>query len=123
MLTRDEPLSDSIATKGLALRVTIDSSESLSDTLRVLGALYDVKIVVADEDATAVSTQPAGSGSASPSHEVRVRRAKEKLAAEPEATLNNGVIRSWALENGWVVSNRGRLPARVVAAYRDAHQL
>ena len=31
------------------------------------------------------------------------------------------LIRAWALEEGITVSDRGRLPAHVIAAYRDAH--
>ena len=30
-------------------------------------------------------------------------------------------IRAWALEEGITVGDRGRLPAHVIAAYRDAH--
>ena len=31
------------------------------------------------------------------------------------------LIRAWALEEGITVSDRGRLPAHVITAYRDAH--
>ena len=31
------------------------------------------------------------------------------------------VIRAWAREHGMVVSDRGRIPARVLEAYRSAH--
>ena len=104
------------------MKVTIDSNEPLSDALRVLGAMYDVKVVVAEDDMSAPA--PLAKGGPSPaSATVRVRRARKKLAAQPATTVNNVEVRSWALENGMTVSNRGRLPARVVAAYRDAHKL
>ena len=35
---------------------------------------------------------------------------------------NTGVIRDWAQAHGLKVSSRGRIPAEVAEAYRDAHQ-
>jgi hypothetical protein len=102
------------------VKVTIDSNESLSDALRVLGAMYDVTVTVA-EDETAAST-PVDSNPAPASRRVRGRKPKKGLAGKAKASVTNLEIRSWALENGMTVSNRGRLPAQVVAAYRDAHQ-
>ena len=104
------------------MKVTIDSNEPLSDALRVLGAMYDVTVVVA-EDAMSEPTSPARGGPTPASPKVGVRRARKKLAAQPATSVDNVEVRSWALENGMSVSNRGRLPARVVAAYRDAHQV
>jgi len=109
-------------TKGMAVKVTIDSNEPLSDALRVLGAMYDVTVVVAEHGKSS-PTSPARSGPSAASPKVGVRRARKKLAAQPATSVDNVEVRSWALENGITVSNRGRLPARVVAAYRDAHQL
>lgn len=34
---------------------------------------------------------------------------------------NSGAIRAWAQENGYEVSDRGRVPDTVVAAYHEAH--
>lgn len=34
---------------------------------------------------------------------------------------NTGEIRAWAAENGFEVSSRGRVPARVFEAYQAAH--
>jgi len=105
------------------VKVTIDSNELLSDALRVLGAMYDVTVVVAEQGKSS-PTSPAKGGSTTPaSPKVGVRRARKKLAAQPATSVDNVEVRSWALENGITVNNRGRLPARVVAAYRDAHQL
>jgi Lsr2 len=105
-----------------AVKVTIDSSEPLSDALRVLGAMYDATVVVA-EDGMSAPTPPAKGGLSPASPKARVGRARKNLAAQPATSVNNVEVRSWALENGITVSNRGRLPARVVAAFRDAHQL
>ena len=110
-------------TKGMAVKVTIDSNEPLSDALRVLGAMYDVTVVVAEHGKSSPTSPARGGGPSAASPKVRVRRARKKLAAQPATSVDNVEVRSWALENGITVSNRGRLPARVVAAYRDAHQL
>ncbi|MDF1487733.1 histone-like nucleoid-structuring protein Lsr2 [Tessaracoccus caeni] len=39
----------------------------------------------------------------------------------PVPAGNAAAIRSWASENGYEVSDRGRIPADVVAAYEAAH--
>lgn len=41
----------------------------------------------------------------------------KRPSRNPETTL----IRAWAVENGHTVSERGRVPADIVAAYRAAH--
>jgi hypothetical protein len=104
------------------VKVTIESNEPLSDALRVLGAMYDVTVVVA-EDGMMARTPPVKGGPTLSSPKANVRRARKKLAAQPATSVSNVEVRSWAQENGMTVSNRGRLPARVVAAYRDAHRL
>lgn len=104
------------------MKVTIDSNEPLSAALRVLGAMFDVTVVAA-EDAMSAPTPPAKGGPALASQSVRVRRARKRVAAQPATSVSNVEVRSWALENGMTVSNRGRLPTRVVAAYWDAHRL
>ena len=45
--------------------------------------------------------------------------AKSSLAAP--AAQDGGAIRSWAVENGFEVSSRGRIPRTVVEAFRAAH--
>jgi len=41
----------------------------------------------------------------------------KRPSRNPETTL----IRAWAAENGYTVSDRGRVPASVIEAYRAAH--
>ena len=41
--------------------------------------------------------------------------------ARADRTENTTVIRSWARENGHVVSERGRIPKAVMQAYQAAH--
>lgn len=51
-------------------------------------------------------------------------RAKQGTARRPAATAetreHNQAVRDWARTNGWPMSDRGRIPADVVAAYQDA---
>ena len=35
--------------------------------------------------------------------------------------LDLGAIRAWARENGYTVSDRGRVPESIIAAFNDAH--
>lgn len=120
--------------------LTLDSSEPLEDALRVVGALYGVKLVVAREDSESQrpveSTRPkrrtqrprTGRSSIRPG-EVATGDAVVGSAAgggNEDSTGSakeprNAEMRAWARENGMKVSGRGKLPASVIAAYRDAH--
>jgi hypothetical protein len=104
--------------KATAVKVTIDSSESLSDALRVVGAMYDVTLSVTDKAVSAPATATRRSP-ARAARKTRTSTTKKSTTAAPAA--GNVQIRSWAVANGMTVSDRGRLPGRVVAAYREAH--
>ncbi|MFD1967491.1 histone-like nucleoid-structuring protein Lsr2 [Pseudonocardia alni] len=47
------------------------------------------------------------------------RREAVAGAGSTEARRHNQAVRVWARENGYAVSERGRIPAEVVEAYRD----
>lgn len=49
------------------------------------------------------------------------RRTKRSRAATPSRSSNEeqGQIRAWARDNGYEVSDRGRIPTKVVDAYRN----
>jgi hypothetical protein len=132
----------------IALKLTLDSSEPLADAMRVLGALYGVTLVVSpdEQDATKPgrktastpsrksASKPAGSKrtarrapsaarKAPPvvrSTEAAAARSEQKTARRSAGSLSNAEVRSWARQNGLTVSNRGRLPASVMTAYRNA---
>ncbi len=113
------------------MKVTIDSSEPLDDALRVLGALYDVTLIVSpslgedqgDIPATPLrararpSSRPAASERALRTPKGRGGRARQNVAPVGTAEL-----RTWARDNGYAVSDRGRVAASVVQAYDAAHQ-
>lgn len=120
------------------MQLTIDSSESLEDAMRVLGALYGVRLVLATgnevtpQRAVVARATPAAdrperatrarttrtarrkSGKTAPAR----RRRASKQAVVPTSTAD---IRTWARQNGLTVSDRGRISSSVLSAYRDAH--
>ena len=113
------------------MKITIDSSEPLPDVLRVIGALYDVDLSVSDrsdpdQEATLTRTVgPSGAKKAArPASGPRPRgaaRAKKTAAVRSSAPVSTLELRSWARQNGFTVSERGRVATKVVAAYRAAH--
>jgi hypothetical protein len=127
---------------GIRLRLTIDSSEALEDTLRVVGALYNVTLGVSP-NATASSGADQGTGTAAasarrtrgtrgsagrrPGNRRTSNRAPRKRVrgaaranADAEGQVNTAAVRSWARENGYTVADRGRVPSELVTAYRNA---
>lgn len=124
------------------MKITIDSGEPLHDALRVVGALYDVELVVSDgpappsaqlAPAAPKATSPAGSKKASrakvaaPRSNPRTPRtprtpSKRSAAAKSSAPVSTIELRSWARQNGFTVSERGRVATKVIAAYRAAHE-
>ena len=96
-----------------ALRLTVDSSEPLEDAIRVLGALYGVTLVVSNE------------GPGAPTSTQQLKPRAKRVATKPQTraagTASNAEVRSWARHAGLAVSDRGRLPASVMTAYRSAH--
>ena len=50
----------------------------------------------------------------------RIKRGSRPSSAGAGANSEAGQVRAWALENGFALSGRGRIPAHVVEAYRQA---
>ncbi len=113
------------------MKVTIDSGEPLQDALRVVGALYDVHLVVSDDAAPRAKSSPGVSVTAKqsrPRKRLRARSsatpapASRSAAAKSTAPVSTLELRSWARQNGFTVSERGRVATKVIAAYRAAHK-
>lgn len=49
------------------------------------------------------------------------RRKPARKASARGAAGNTKAIRQWARESGYDISERGRIPAEILAAYNDAH--
>ena len=129
--------------RGRPLKVTIDSSEPLTDTIRVIGALYNVTLTQADEstrvrehdrNVTASRGSARSNGKPAPSARKQSQRspAHKSIPAAATATRRRsaakaaapaadpGDIRAWARTHGHSVNDRGPLPGTVRAAYAAA---
>jgi Lsr2 len=122
------------------LKLTVDSSEPLDEAMRVLGALYGVTLVVSkDEPDMRPPTKKTASRPAKGRRTVSGRQAAARAtrsgasavsadavkptkasASRSSGSPNNAEVRSWARQTGLTVSDRGRIPASVMTAYRDA---
>jgi hypothetical protein len=95
----------------------IDGSEGAETvTFSFAGQSYEVDLSAKNRDKFQKAVQPfIDSG----------RRAGRPGAARSSRTRTSGgnssVIRSWAAEQGLTVSERGRIPAAIVAKYEAAH--
>jgi hypothetical protein len=121
--------------RGQPVKVTIDSSEPLDDAIRVLGALYDVTLVVSPsvadpsreaQERVAARVVRAGARpprrAAAKERAVRTPKGRGGRARKNGAPVETAELRSWARDNGYAVSDRGRVAASVVQAYDAAHQ-
>jgi hypothetical protein len=122
------------------MRLTIDSTEPLDEVIKVLGAMYGVTLVISNaetgtapppvadidtpppaaEDKTAPLSSPAAEETPTPRRKRPSRRRAPRAGRTARDRVDNAAIRAWARENGYTVSDRGRVPAIIVAAYREA---
>ena len=122
-------------------KLTIDSSEPLTDAMRVLGAVYGVTLTVSsdgpdasgDEQNAGKPTENRRTARRRPSATTRKARAaapatgagesKQEAAPRSAGSLSNAEVSSWARQNGMTVNDRGRVPALVMTAFRNAHNV
>jgi Lsr2 len=116
------------------LKLTIDSAEALEDTLRVVGALYNVTLTVSAKPAA--GTGSSASSSATPRASTATSRAPRKgqtaqkrtrpasrrarSAANGRGRVDTATVRAWARDNGYEIAGRGRVPATVLTAYQQS---
>lgn len=116
------------------MKLTVDSSEPLEDALRVVGAMYGVTIVVSENgqgkrESPRQRTTRSKKGPVSTKGRSRAAvadkappRSHKARTASPVAKPTNADVRAWARQAGLSISERGRVPGSVMAAYRDAHK-
>jgi hypothetical protein len=120
------------ASEGIAVKLSVDSSEPLEDAMRVLGALYGVTLVVASEAENGLTSAKQGAsrgtkragakaGSGGRGAAKGAGAARDRSAATSVSPVGNAEVRAWARLTGVTVRDRGRVPASVVNAYREAH--
>ncbi len=122
------------------MKVTIDSTEPLQDALRVIGALYNVTLALAEPANAPVTNPPTrttrttrterlgaiadrGSAAQPPQQAAAPRSARRqsRRAANAAAAPKASEIRAWAKANGHQISDRGPMPAAVITEYRQVH--
>lgn len=94
------------------------------------GRLFEIDLTSAHADRLRAGLAPFVSA-ARPSDSPGARRSRGRAAAQPAAPAaspgtgsdaatreHNRAVRAWARENGFTVSERGRIPSEVVEAYR-----
>lgn len=104
------------------MRISIDSTEPLTDVVRVVEAVYGVTLTVAATNHTATPPPPTtahdrGRRHAAKATPPRTNRNRQVRPAKQSAPVSTSQLRSWARQNGHIVSDRGPLPVTVVAAY------
>jgi hypothetical protein len=131
-LDSSEPLQDAIRVVGALYGVTLVVAPEASEPDQ---PTESIELSAPDQPVDAGERiEPAGSGTASRRSSPAKRRrsrsrgsaprsaatVEEGNAAEPLPAPTNAEVRSWARENGVTVNDRGRVPASVLAAYRNA---
>lgn len=101
--------------KVIRMQVTIDSTEPLDRVLPVISALYGVSLTVAPDAAGTTAAPAQGRRS-------RTARPQPRAARRNKRTdVSASAVREWARSNGHQVSDRGRVAAEILDAYRAAH--
>lgn len=111
------------------MQLTIDSNEPLDHVLEVVGSLYGVRLSATKEAAAAVGpsvvprARKHGAGRRAERMKHAVKPASsgggQRARRNGSAAIDTAVVRDWARSNGHAVSDRGRLPGAVVAAYTN----
>ena len=104
------------------MKVTLRSSDSSEEALRVVGALYGVHLTVTEPADESPPQSKAPTTKPPPTRNRRAVAAAEGTASQrgkgrAAKTFSTAEVRAWARANGHQVSDRGRIPAGVVAAY------
>jgi hypothetical protein len=120
------------------VRLTIDSNDNIDQVLQAVSALFGVAVTTGGD--TSGDTSGSSSAPAAPAR----RGAKTAKAAKTAKTApanrgggrgrttggarasrsrpDSGAVREWAKQNGFDVSDRGRIPSRVISAYQEANR-
>jgi hypothetical protein len=111
------------------MKISIDSSDSLDDALRLVGALYGVTLQVGgaaesangSADGAARSRSSRSQNGRATSRAGRARRSTGGRRTSRRRTPTATDVRQWARDNGMAVNDRGRIPTAVQAAFREAN--
>lgn len=95
----------------------IGEGESIHFSLN--GTAYEIDLTVENANALREALEPfiAAARRSSSASAVRGGSSRKRASTSPETAA----IRAWAQSNGHAISERGRIPAAIVEAYRAAH--
>lgn len=97
------------------MQLTIDSSQKLDDVIRVVSALYNVQLgVVGAADATPTVAASRGRGRSAATRGSAARRSGRRPTRRNASTAE---VRAWAHNNGFTISDRGRISQTVKNAF------
>src|SRR4051812_16276570 len=102
--------------RGIHVKVTIDATDSLSDAIRVINALFGVTLAAVDGDdgrtvparRSAPTRMPAASSSKRSHAKVSNGPARRNRPV-PATPASASEVRAWARANGHVVRDRGAI--------------
>lgn len=109
------------------MQLTIDSSEPLDRVLQVVSSFYGVRLQPAGDGATDTAASDAAPAASQATPRRRGRKAAaakstsaRQRPAKAAAKDDSAAVRSWARQNGHDVRDRGRIPAALIAAYKQS---
>lgn len=89
------------------------------------GTAYEIDLTAEHAAALRAALEPFVAGgralSAPGGRRPRASRAGAHRTEASTSHLNLGAVREWARDNGYSVSDRGRVPSTVIAAYEASH--
>ncbi len=112
------------------VQLTIDSTEPLESVLAVLGSVYQVDLTAGAQPEASNVSIPASTVKAKRSARAPGRAAESSTGSaggsrrgrsNSQEAADSSAVRAWAREHDVAVSVRGRIPASLRSAYRDAH--
>jgi hypothetical protein len=109
------------------VRLTIDSNDNIDQVLQAVGAMFGVQVTASGDAAAATPAKAAAAtparrrGAAKKAPASRAGRARSTTRTS-RSRPDSGAVREWARQNGFDVSERGRIPSRVIAAYTEANR-
>ena len=114
--------------RGIHVKVTIDATDSLSDAIRVINALFGVTLAEVDGDTgptiparrAAPTRKPEASASKRATVKVPNGPARRNRSTARATPASASEMRAWARANDHVVSDRGAIPAAIRAAFEAA---
>ena len=121
------------------MRLTIDSEDNIDQVLQAVSALFGVQVTTGGDTSGADSGSGQSSAASAPSRRgAKTAKAAKTAKSAPanrgggrgrtggarvsRSRPDSGAVREWAKQNGFDVSDRGRIPSRVISAYQEANR-